>query len=83
MGIKRIDPRYSSLSQTDIDKLAEFVERVGFSPILAGLGDILTQDQRYGPGPEFALVLGIAIARGLDVDRHLKEAAATAAASHT
>lgn len=65
------EPTYSSVSQADMDGLTELVLRVGYAPIVAALGDILTQDPKVGMdrAPELSLTLGMTLAAAQEVDR--------------
>lgn len=38
-----IVPHYSTLSQSDVDRIAQLIRHNGFMPILAAVADILTQ----------------------------------------
>lgn len=69
MSTKRIDPYYCTLSQPDMDTLTELVERFGYTAVLGGLADILTQKLGAARAPALSLRLGMAVGAALDVDR--------------
>jgi hypothetical protein len=70
---KKVEPYYSNLSQPDLDRVSELVGRVGYTPIIAALGDILTQSPKTETGgvavADLALALGMAMAKAQEVDR--------------
>jgi hypothetical protein len=65
-----IKPHYSDLPQDDMDKLTALVERVGWGAVLGGLADIVTQHPKFGRDANLSLTLGLALAKGRDVDRN-------------
>jgi hypothetical protein len=65
-----IEPFYSTLSRVDIDALTQLVERVGWGETLAGLADIVTQYAKFGRDAHLSLALGVAVAKGRDVDQN-------------
>ncbi len=71
MDIRHIVPHYSTLSQADMDRVTALVRRVGFTPVLAALGDIVTQESTIGEAaaPELSLLLGQAMAAARELDR--------------
>lgn len=67
----RIEGHYTTLKQDDIDTLAKLVRRSGFAPVLAAIGDILTQSEaRRSPNqPGLSFCLGGSIFAAWAVDR--------------
>jgi len=72
-------PHYSGLSQPDMDRLSELVTRVGYGPVIAALGDILTQASNLGmtKAPQLSLTLGMATAEARELDRMYPPGAST------
>jgi hypothetical protein len=70
---RKVAPHYSTLSQADMDMLTDMVNRAGYFPVVAALGDILTQDPRAGMelAPEMSLYLGRAAGYAEELDRKL------------
>lgn len=71
MDIKQIKRYYSTLSQGDIDTIAEVVRRNGFMPVIAAVADILTQSPQRNASeqPALSFSLGGALASAQKVDR--------------
>ena len=69
MNTRRTDPHYSTLPQRHLDSLTELVDRFGYAPTIAAIGDILTQDPKAGMqlAPELSLLLGNATAAAEDL----------------
>lgn len=67
-----ITPHYSALEQGDVDSLAALVRRKGFGPVIAALGDILTQgpQARAQGQPTLSFCLGGAMAAAWTVDKN-------------
>lgn len=64
-----IQPHYSPLSQDELNTLTQLVERLGWDALLAGLGDIVTQHPKFDRAQSLSFALGVARARGRDVDK--------------
>jgi hypothetical protein len=63
-----MEPLYSTMAEADTRLLCDLVARNGYTQIIAGIADILTQDGP-DPDPEFSFSLGFAMADAQRVDR--------------
>lgn len=70
-----IEPYYTTLSKDNLALLEALVNDAGYTDVLYGLADILTQNAaKLGipPAADFSLALGVAAGTAKDVDKALR-----------